>query len=205
MTADDAAARRVADALAGRGYDIVPSFVAPDTIAALREAAIGRHEAGAFRAARVGRAERATRAAGVRGDAILWLEPDDAEPAVGAALAALHALRATLNRELYLGLDALEAHFAVYPPGASYGVHVDRFRDDDARAVSVVLYLNDAWTAEDGGALRLYLERAGEPPYRDVIPGGGTLAVFLAERFAHEVLPARRARYSLTGWFRRRG
>jgi SM-20-related protein len=205
MTADNAAGRQVADALAGRGYGLVPSFLSDATIAALRGAAIARHEAGAFRAARVGRADRATRAPGLRGDAILWLEPDDAEPAVGAALAALHALRATLNRELYLGLEALEAHFAVYPPGASYGVHVDRFRDDDARAVSVVLYLNDAWTAEDGGALRLHLERAGEPQYRDVAPEGGTLAVFLADRFPHEVLPARRARYSLTGWFRRRG
>lgn len=205
MTADDAPARRVADALAAPGYAIVPSFLAPATIAALRGVAVARQEAGAFRAARVGRADRAARAPGLRGDAILWLEPDDAEPAVGAALAALEALRATLNRELYLGLEALEAHFAVYPPGASYGVHVDRFRDDDARVVSVVLYLNDAWTAEDGGALRLYLGRAGEAPYRDVAPAGGTLAVFLADRFAHEVLPARRARYSLAGWFRRRG
>jgi SM-20-related protein len=205
MTADDAAARRVADALAGRGYDVVPSFLSAAATAALRGAAIARQDAGAFHAARVGRADRATRAPGLRGDAILWLEPDDAAPAVGAALAALEALRATLNRELYLGLDALEAHFAAYPPGASYGVHVDRFRDDDARVVSVVLYLNDAWTAEDGGALRLYLERASEPPYRDVPPEGGTLAVFMADRFAHEVLPARRARYSLTGWFRRRG
>jgi SM-20-related protein len=205
MTADAAAARRIADALAAPGYAIVPSFLPPATIAALRGAALARHDAGAFHAARVGRAHGATRAPGLRGDAILWLEPDDVEPAVRAALAALEALRATLNRELYLGLDALEAHLAVYPPGASYGVHLDRFRDDDARAVSVVLYLNEGWTAEDGGALRLHLGREGEPAYRDVVPEGGTLAAFLSDRFAHEVLPARRARCSLTGWFRRRG
>jgi SM-20-related protein len=28
--------------------------------------------------------------------------------------------------------------------------------------------------------------------------------VFLADRFAHEVLPATRERFTLTGWFRRR-
>lgn len=205
MSADGDAARCVADALAAHGYHIVPSFLAPAAVAALREAAAARHAAGEFRAARVGRLGQATRIPALRGDAILWLEPDDPASVVRAALAALEVLRAALNQELFLGLEALEAHLAVYPPGTRYGVHLDRFRDDDARVVSVVLYLNDAWTPEDGGALRLYLERAGEPPYREVVPEGGTLAVFLADRFAHEVLPARRTRYSLTGWFRRRG
>jgi SM-20-related protein len=37
-----------------------------------------------------------------------------------------------------------------------------------------------------------------------VAPVGGTLVAFLSERFHHEVLPARRERYSLTGWFTRR-
>jgi SM-20-related protein len=38
----------------------------------------------------------------------------------------------------------------------------------------------------------------------DVLPEGGTLVAFLSERFQHEVLPARRERLALTGWFRRR-
>ena len=38
----------------------------------------------------------------------------------------------------------------------------------------------------------------------DVLPRGGTLVVFLSDRFPHEVLPARRERLSLAGWFRRR-
>ena len=32
----------------------------------------------------------------------------------------------------------------------------------------------------------------------------GTLVCFLSERFEHEVLPATRSRWSLTGWFRSR-
>ena len=40
--------------------------------------------------------------------------------------------------------------------------------------------------------------------YRDVLPEGGTLVCFLSQRFWHEVLPARRERLSLTGWFRGR-
>ena len=35
-----------------------------------------------------------------------------------------------------------------------------------------------------------------------VAPAVGTLAVFLSEDFEHEVLPARRDRYSIAGWFR---
>jgi Predicted proline hydroxylase len=35
-----------------------------------------------------------------------------------------------------------------------------------------------------------------------VVPQMGTLAVFLSERFPHEVLPARADRYSIAGWFR---
>jgi len=38
-----------------------------------------------------------------------------------------------------------------------------------------------------------------------VHPTGGTLVLFLSERFAHEVLPAKRERLSLTGWFKSRG
>jgi SM-20-related protein len=166
--------------------------------------AAARQSAGEFRPARVGRGAGAVDARDVRGDAIRWLEPEDAAPAVRTALASFEDIRAVLNRELYLGLAALEAHFAAYPAGARYAVHLDRFRDDDARAVSVVLYLNPTWAPDDGGALRLYLEHAGEPPWRDVAPVGGTLVAFLSERFHHEVLPARRERYSLTGWFMRR-
>jgi SM-20-related protein len=186
------------------GWCIAPGFIDASHADALRGIAIARRDAGEFRPARVGRAAGATDAPDLRGDSIRWLEPDDPASAARDVLARFDALRAALNRSLYLGLDSLEAHLACYPPGARYGVHVDRFRDDDARAVSVVLYLNDAWTDDDGGSLRLYLERAGESPWTDVRPDGGTLAVFLADRFAHEVLPARRERYSLTGWFRRR-
>ena len=63
-----------------------------------------------------------------------------------------------------------------------------------------MLYLNESWSAGDGGALRLHLP-AGQ---QDVLPRAGTLVAFLSGRFEHEVLPARRERLSLTGWFTRR-
>ena len=66
--------------------------------------------------------------------------------------------------------------------------------------LSCVVYLNDAWRDDDGGALRLHLP-AGP---RDVPPRGGSLVAFLADRVEHEVLPASRERCSVAGWFRRR-
>jgi len=91
-------------------------------------------------------------------------------------------------------------HYALYPPGAGYARHRDRFRDDDARVLSCVAYLNDRWGPHDGGALRLHLD--GGP--RDVAPIGGTLVAFLADRVEHEVLPATRQRLAVAGWFRSR-
>ena len=111
-------------------------------------------------------------------------------------------LRQALNQAFYLGLADYESHFAHYPPGAFYQKHLDRFRDDDRRTVSAVLYLNDDWQADQGGALRLYPD-GGEP--LDVLPEAGTLVLFMSADLPHEVLPATRERLSLTGWFRRRG
>ena len=100
-----------------------------------------------------------------------------------------------------LGAFELEMHYAIYPPGAGYARHRDRFRDDDARVLSCIAYLNDGWRAGDGGALRMHLDGGA----RDVAPAGGTLVAFLSDRVEHEVLPARRDRIAVSGWFRRRG
>ena len=106
-----------------------------------------------------------------------------------------------MNRRLFLGLEDFESHFALYPPGAFYLRHLDRFRDDDRRMVSAVVYLNQGWLPEHGGHLRMYLD--GNVDY-DVLPIGGCLVVFLSGEIPHEVMPATRDRLSLTGWFRRR-
>ena len=114
----------------------------------------------------------------------------------------LDKLRECLNRELFLGLEDYECHFALYPPGSFYRRHLDRFRDDDRRTVTTVCYLNADWLPEHGGALRMALADDEE---LDVLPAAGTLVVFMSADFPHEVLPASRERLSLTGWYRRRG
>lgn len=60
---------------------------------------------------------------------------------------------------------------------AFYRRHLDRFRDDDRRAVSAVFYLNENWQPGDGGELRMFL---ADEVVRDVQPTAGTLVVFLS-------------------------
>jgi SM-20-related protein len=187
--------------LAGEVLAVVREFLPDATIAALRGEALRRDAAGLLAPAGTGRATARAVREDIRGDRIGWLDGADPAPAERTLFAALEALRVAVNRELTLGLWRYEGHYALYPPGTQYARHRDRFRDDDARVLSLVLYLNERWRAEDGGALRIH--RPGASP-RDVLPEGGTLVAFLAADFEHEVLPATRPRLAVTGWFRKR-
>ena len=203
MTTDthSACLTRIVDDLAEHGWSLQPQFITLTLTRKLAEECRQRAAQGALAPAGVGRGTQQQVREGVRGDHIQWLEPGQ-HAACDEYLQTLDELRMALNQGLYLGLEDFEGHFALYPPGAFYQKHVDRFRDDDRRAVSVVFYLNDDWQAEQGGALRLYLAN-GET--RDVLPQAGSLLVFLSADMPHEVLPASRDRLSLTGWLRRRG
>ena len=64
----------------------------------------------------------------IRGDSTLWLDDPRCGTASKNFLAALDVLRKQLNQSLMLGLESVEAHFAIYPAGMGYGRHRDRFR-----------------------------------------------------------------------------
>ncbi|TBW13226.1 2OG-Fe(II) oxygenase [Azotobacter chroococcum subsp. isscasi] len=191
---------RIVDDLSGPGWSEQSIFLPAELTEALAETCRARAAAGELTPAAIGRGDRQLVQEGVRGDYTAWLEPGQCAPG-DAWLALMESLRQTLNRELFLGLEELECHFALYPPGAFYQRHLDRFRDDDSRTVTVVLYLNETWQPDEGGELRLYLPNGR---VHDVMPQGGSLACFMSADFPHEVLPATRERLSLTGWFRRR-
>ncbi|UGA36493.1 hypothetical protein JOS77_19345 [Chromobacterium haemolyticum] len=71
---------------------------------------------------------------------MLWLEPEQADSAASLYFSKLDAVRQAVNQAFFMGLEDLESHFAVYPQGAFYKKHLDRFsRRRRARA--------------DGGAL----------------------------------------------------
>jgi SM-20-related protein len=154
-----------------------------------------------FRAASVGRDAVQAQQEEVRSDSTYWFS-DDPMPAQRELLQFFDTLRTELNSQAYLGLIDVECHFARYGIGDFYAKHLDRFRSDDRRVVSAVLYLNEDWRAEDGGELKLF------PRQEDAVlvrPQAGTLTLFMSEHVEHEVLPAKRERWSVAAWFRRRG
>jgi len=187
--------------IADRGYAVVHATLPLAIIGDLRERALALDGAGAMMPGGVGRGAARSEHADVRGDRLAWLADQPRDTAEAAALALFEELRGACNLSLMLGLFEFESHYALFPPGAAYARHRDRFRDDDARVLSCVLYLNDDWQPGDGGALRLHLH---DGDALEIPPAGGTLVAFLSQAFDHEVLPARRTRIALTGWFRRR-
>ncbi|HXX86794.1 MAG TPA: 2OG-Fe(II) oxygenase [Casimicrobiaceae bacterium] len=188
-------------AIAEEGWAVTHGFLPAGAIVALARDARRRDEAGEFRDAGVGRGHMRTQRPDIRGDRIAWLDQGMVNAATRPWWDTLERLRIALNGALFLGLLSFEGHYAIYPPGASYRRHRDRFCSDDGRVLSCVLYLNESWSEADGGALRIYVDGAVA---RDILPVGGTLACFLSDDFEHEVLPATRERLALTGWFRRR-
>lgn len=201
---EDAGVEAVADRVAAEGWSVREGFLSPAETEALAADCRELWDDGEFRRAGVGHGADLRVRPEVRSDYVHWLTGEEASPELARYLGRVEALRRALNRRLYLGLFDFEAHLTVYPAGAFYAKHLDRFRSVAYRAVSVLLYLNRGWSDGDGGALRIYLDEEGSEhgPAVDVAPRGGTLVAFLSGRFHHEVLPARRERLSVTGWLK---
>ena len=193
----------IIDALADTGWLVLPNFFATETVNALRQQALNQWQSGSFHAAGIGQGNGLNVNQAIRGDQVQWLEPCP-HGALGQWQTFVEQLRVELNRSLYLGLFEYEHHFALYPAGAFYRSHIDNFRGTSARLVTTLLYLNEDWQTPDGGQLRLYTDGTNGGEFRDITPQGGTVVLFLSERFWHEVLPANRQRLSLTGWLRKR-
>lgn len=201
------AATTIIDGLVTDGVMVIDNALPSGLVDALWSRA-QQHPIDEFALGGVGRDEN-RRHDSLRNDLVLWLDPDDAT--TRWYFAWIESLRLELNRALFLGLFDYECHLACYPVGSFYRRHLDAFRGGASRRVSTVLYLNREWSDDDGGPLVLYRPETPEPraqtgsrvpAVRSVTPLYGRLVVFLSEEIPHEVLPARRARFSIAGWFR---
>ena len=191
----------LADSLAEKGFALLDSFLSPEECTEIR-AIIDRHEEnGRLKKAGIGTGQDYQIDRSIRGDLIRWIEPEQVAPVTQAYLGRLQQLMEFLNRTLYLSLKDSELHYTVYPPGKFYQRHLDQLRLNDHRRLSVICYLNDDWQPEHGGQLRLYLPtKDGGETVKDVLPVAGRFICFRSDLLEHEVLPASRHRYSITGW-----
>lgn len=149
-----------------------------------------------FRKAGIGKQQDRQVVEAIRGDYIQWIDPASAPAPLIVYFNKLHSLMRFVNKSLYLSLKEFEIHMTIYPAGTFYKRHLDQFRSDDHRKLSVICYLNEEWQPEHGGQLRMHLP---EGPI-DVLPLSGRLVCFRSDMIEHEVLPATRERWSLTGW-----
>ncbi len=192
----------IIESIVQQGYAVIENFLSPYEVNNLATQAKALQSMGQMHKAKTGVTK--TEIPSIRGDFIHWIETGQANSAEMVYLKAMAALQQAINREFFLGLFELESHFAIYPPGSGYQKHLDQFIGNEERKVSCILYLNDNWNNEDGGQLRMYLDKNDATKFLDIIPQAGTLVVFLSSEFLHEVLPAKRERISITGWFRTR-
>lgn len=194
----------IIDRLTQQGYVVIEDYLVNDDIislAHLAQAKLTQREM-----AKAGTGKQALTNASIRGDSIHWLDEESTEPAVQRYFSKMQHLKGLLNQHFFMGLASLETHLAIYPVGAVYQRHLDQFnaslsQQPNTRKLSSIVYLNQDWQDSDGGALRLYVR---DDEWLDISPVGGRLVLFLSDQFWHEVLPAKRERLSLTGWFRTR-
>jgi len=192
----------IIDGILDQGYGVADNFLSPDEVQKLANRLRERWEQGQFRAAGIGNLNTTVEKQ-IRGDEILWLDEADAVPEELAFLNRIGEFVQYVNRTCYLGLRDYEFHYALYPAGAFYKRHLDQFRTDSRRRLSVICYLNTGWQETDGGQIALYLPTENGPEQTVTLsPLGGRLVCFESGRLEHEVLPATRERLSVTGWLK---
>lgn len=136
----------------------------------------------------------------IRGDHFCWLEKEGAGPGLRELMSRFEALRKSINRQFYLGLDRYEMQLAHFAAGSGgYKKHLDAFKGNNQRnrRLTAIYYLNLGWKPGDGGELELYL-----PDLElQLEPVADRLVVFFSEQIEHAVLPNSRNRMALTAWF----
>ena len=186
---------QIADGIADNSYAIIDHFLTEPEVDAIVNTDAFRNSKLQFKKASIGKQNKHINES-VRGDYIQWINPESAPTPVKLYMQRLQELAQYLNRSLFLSLKDSEIHMTLYPVGTFYKRHLDQFKSDDHRKISVICYLNNDWKQEEGGQLVLHLK---DGPV-EVLPTAGKIVCFRSDLIEHEVLPATRERLSLTGW-----
>ncbi len=187
---------QLADGIAEKGYAVIDDFLSLEEVHNIQELDGFKNGLLQFKKAGIGKSQEKQINEAIRGDYIQWIKPESAEPPLQVYLSKLKELIVFVNQNLYLSLKDFEVHQTIYPIGTFYKRHLDQFKKEDHRKLSVICYLNSDWKESDGGQLRIYLENET----KDVLPLAGRLVCFRSDLLEHEVLPATRERLSITGW-----
>nr|WP_305067263.1 2OG-Fe(II) oxygenase [Mangrovivirga halotolerans] len=185
------------DTVVENGFAICDDFISSDYLAKLRQIIDNHYLEGEFKEAEIGDRFNQTKVKSIRKDKILWLSRG-LNTDLDQFYSEIDRLISVLNRYCFLSINDCEFHFAVYPPGAFYKRHIDQFKSNDGRLLTVILYLNEFWEENNGGELMIYPESG---PIK-VLPQPGRLVLFKSDELPHEVLKTNKSRYSITGWLK---
>jgi SM-20-related protein len=184
------------DEIESNGFSVCDDFISLSEVKVILSKIHSLVEQKQFRQAGIGNKNSLQTDTSIRSDNIFWLDKKD-ELINKIFFNKVGEIITEINRNFYLGINDHEFHLAHYSPGAFYRKHRDAFKSDDARKISVILYLNLNWKKENGGELKLYI------PEKEIIidPIAGRLVLF-ESHLEHEVLENKADRFSITGWLK---
>ena len=192
---------KILNDLEQQGYSIQEGFFTSSLTTDLKETLSSLSEQDLLKQAGIGRKNDFHIEQSIRSDVISWFDEKMLSPSQDEFLRITKQLQSAINERFFLGLFEFEVHFALYAANAFYKRHLDQHKNQDTRVVTLISYLNDNWEDDDGGELKVYLKNNKSLLVK---PKAGTVVCFMSAEFEHEVLPAKRERASLTGWFRKR-
>ena len=188
--------RKIADDLALKAFSITENFLSIDQVESILSINEFNNSLLAFKKAGIGKSDQLRVVESVRSDYIHWVDLRKMPEQLNFYVSKLKSLSQFFNEYLFLSLKDLEIHLTSFPVGSFYKRHLDQFRQENNRKISIILYLNKAWQPTNGGQLRIYFEGGME----DVFPTAGKLVCMRSDIIEHEVLPSSRERLSVTGW-----
>jgi SM-20-related protein len=144
------------DGIASDGFSIVDDFLSQKEVDSMLELDEFKNSLLQFKKAGIGNNDNKQINEGIRGDYIQWIDRATAPDPLLNYLSKLKDLINAVNQGLFLSLKDYEVHLTNYPTGSYYKRHLDQFKKDDHRKLSVICYLNKDWKAEEGGQLRIY-------------------------------------------------
>lgn len=186
---------------AEKGWSVSEQLFSNTELDQLLQAAEQAWQQGWFQPAQIGRSDQRQLEQRIRSDSICWLNQDHFQ--LTFLQQKLNHWQNYFNQNFYYGIREFEGHFARYESGQKYDRHIDQSARSSIyhgeRMVTLILYLNQHWTADKGGQLCLF------PDDQEILvePLWGKVVFLKSDQIAHAVLPSHGVRWSLTGWFRR--
>lgn len=134
-----------------------------------------------------------------QGQRLYFTEEEKLKTVVIDLMDQLHHLATVVSEHYQLSITIQELHYSVFFENAVYSKHTDSTPEHSNRKFSFLIYLNNNWEEESGGALKLF--PYGDEEAVNILPLAARLVIFDSEKIPHEVLAAKRNRYAIKGYF----